>query len=127
VEVREGLGGFQPTNLRRPLEGQAPYVFNAGINWANDGGVEAGLFVNRFGDRLEAAGGGGIPDLYEKARTVLDASLGFPLAGGARARIRATNLLDAEYRFEQEANGITQVQRFFQVGRTFSVSLSWEF
>ena len=127
VEVREGLGGFQPTNLRRPLEGQAPYVFNAGLNWANDGGVEAGLFVNRFGDRLEAAGGGGIPDLYEKARTILDASLGFPLAGGASARIRATNLLDAEYRFEQEANGITQVQRLFQVGRTFSVSLSWEF
>jgi hypothetical protein len=127
VEVRQGEGIFQPTNLVRPLEGQAPYVFNAGINWANDAGVEAGVFVNRFGDRLSAAGGNQIPDIYEQSRTALDATLGFPLVGGASAKIRATNLLDAEYRFEQEANGITQVQRLYQLGRTFSVSLSWEF
>lgn len=118
---------FQPTNLSRPLEGQAPYVLNVGLNWANPAGVEAGLFLNRFGQRLSAAGGSGIPDLYEMPRNALDATLGFPLAGGASARIRATNLLDAEYRFEQEANGITQIQRLYSVGRTISVGLSWEF
>jgi len=127
VTVREGAGGFEPTNLQRPLEGQAPYVLNAGITWANPAGVDASLFVNRFGDRLEAAGGAGIPDLYEKARTSLDATVGFPLAGGASAKLKATNLLDSEYSFEQEANGITQVQRLYSAGRTFSVSLSWEF
>jgi outer membrane receptor protein involved in Fe transport len=109
------------------LEGQAPYVLNAGLNYANLSGFEAGLFVNRFGDRLNAAGGGGIPDLYEKARTAMDASVGFPLTGGAKAKIKASNLLDAQYRFEQEANGITQVQRYYSTGRTVSVGLSWEF
>lgn len=127
VEVRQGLGGFEPTNLNRPLEGQAPYVLNAGIDWGNAAGYEAGVFVNRFGDRLNAAGGGGIPDLYEKARTSLDATVGFPLMRGATAKIKATNLLDADYRFEQEANGITQIQRIYSTGRTFSVGLSWEF
>lgn len=127
VSVREGQGGFEPTNLVRPLEGQAPYVLNAGLNWDDGSGVEAGVFVNRFGDRLEAAGGGGIPDLYEKARTSLDATVGFPLVGGATAKLKGTNLLDADYRFEQEANGITQVQRLYSTGRTFSVGLSWEF
>jgi len=127
VSVREGAGGFEPTNLQRPLEGQAPYVFNAGLTWASPAGADASLFVNRFGDRLEAAGGGGIPDLYEKARTSLDATVGFPLAGGASAKLKATNLLDSDYLFEQEANGITQVQRLYSAGRTFSVSLSWEF
>ncbi len=127
VEVRQGVGGFEPTNLNRPLEGQAPYVINAGINWDHASGVQAGVFVNRFGDRLNAAGGSGVPDLYEKARTALDASLGFPLMGGASAKLKATNLLDAEYRFEQEANGITLIQRLYSTGRTFSVGLSWEF
>ncbi len=127
VEVRQGEGGFEPTNLRRPLEGQAPYVLNAGLNWSNNNGVDAGVFVNRFGDRLNAAGGGGIPDLYEKARTGLDAFVGFPLMGRATAKLRATNLLDSEFRFEQEANGITQVQRFYSTGRTLSVGISWEF
>lgn len=126
VQVREGEGGFNPTNLTRPLEGQAPYVLNTALTYANSSRLEVGLFLNRFGDRLEAAGGGGIPDLYEKARTQLDASLGFPLVGGATAKVKATNLLNTDFRFEQEANGVTQIQRLYSVGRTVSVGLSWE-
>lgn len=126
VTVRGG-SIFEPTNLTRPLEGQASYVVNAGLNWDNLSGVEVGLFYNRFGQRLTAAGGSGVPDLYEQPRNSLDASLGFPLLGGAKARVRATNLLDAEYRYEQAANGITQVQRLYTTGRTISVGLSWEY
>lgn len=126
VTVRSG-SIFEPTNLMRPLEGQASYVLNAGLNWANLSGVEAGLFFNRFGERLTAAGGSGVPDLYEQPRNSLDASIGFPLLSGAKARVRATNLLDAEYLFSQSANGITQVQRLFSTGRTFSVGISWEY
>jgi hypothetical protein len=126
VTVRAG-GIFEPTNLNRPLEGQASYVLNAGLNWDNMAGVEAGLFYNRFGARLTAAGGSGIPDLFEMPRNSVDASIGFPLMGGAQARIRATNLLNAEYRFEQEGNGITQIQRLFTTGRTVSVGISWEY
>ena len=126
VTVRAG-GIFEPTNLNRPLEGQASYVLNAGLNWDNMAGVEAGLFYNRFGARLTAAGGSGIPDLFEMPRNSVDASIGFPLMGGAQARIRATNLLNAEYRFEQEGNGITQIQRLLTTGRTVSVGISWEY
>ena len=118
---------FEPTNLTRPLEGQAGYVVNAGLNWNNLAGVEAGVFFNRFGARLTAAGGSGVPDLYEQPRNSLDASLGFPLLAGAKARVRATNLLNADYLFSQSANGITQVQRLFTTGRTFSVGISWEY
>ena len=53
--------------------------------------------------------------------------MGFPLLNGAKARVRATNLLDAEYLFSQSANGITQVQRLFSTGRTISVGISWEY
>lgn len=127
VEVMGGEGGFNPTNAMRPLEGQAAYVFNIGLNYADEYGIEAGAFLNRFGDRLTAAGGSGIPDLYEKARNQLDAVLGVPLPRGAKAKLKAINLLDADYRFEQEANRITQVQRLYTTGRTFSVGVSWEF
>lgn len=127
VEVMGGEGGFNPTNAMRPLEGQAAYVFNIGLDYADEYGIEAGAFLNRFGDRLTAAGGSGIPDLYEKARNQLDAVLGVPLPRGAKAKLKAINLLDADYRFEQEANGITQVQRLYTTGRTFSVGVSWEF
>lgn len=126
VEVRSGEGGFNPTNRMRPLEGQAAYVLNAGIDYDAGAGVQAGLFFHRFGDRLTAAGGSGVPDLYEKARNQLDATFGFPLPYGAAAKLRGTNLLDAGYLFEQEANGIVQVQRRYTTGRTISIGLSWE-
>ena len=127
VQVREGQGAFQPTNLERPLEGQAPYVLNAGLDYAHPSGFEAGVFLNRFGARLTAAGGLGLPDIYEQPRNALDASIGFPLRGGATAKIKATNLLDAQYLFEQTANDVTLVQRRYSVGRTISVGLNWEF
>jgi hypothetical protein len=120
-------GVFQPTNLKRALEGQAPYVLNLGINYANAAAWEAGIFLNRFGERLTAAGGSGLPDIFEQPRNALDATVAFPLPQGLRAKVKGTNLLDAKYRFEQSDNGITRMQREYSVGRTFSVGLSWEF
>lgn len=126
VSVRaEGI--FQPTNLERPLEGQAAYVLNAGLNYATPDGLEGGVFFNRFGKRITAAGGSGLPDIYEQPRNSLDASVGFPIRTRVRAKLKGTNLLDEQYLFEQSANGITRVQRLYDIGRTFSVGLSWEF
>jgi hypothetical protein len=119
-------GIFQPTNLTRPLEGQAPYVLNLGLNYADLAGWEAGVFLNRFGERLTAAGGSGLPDIYEKPRNSLDANFSAPLREGVRVKIKGTNLLDEEYLFEQSANGISRIQRLYTVGRTFSVGFSWE-
>jgi TonB-dependent receptor len=128
VTVRKD-GIFQPTNLKRPLEGQAPYVLNMGINYTGLTGIQAGVFFNRFGERVTAAGGSGLPDIYEQPRNALDATLSFPLprAQGVRVKVKGTNLLDADYAFEQSASGITRVQRTYSVGRTFSVGFSWDF
>ncbi len=98
---RDGI--FQPTNLKRPLEGQAPYVLNLGLDYAGLDGLQAGLFFNRFGKRITAAGGSGLPDIYEQPRNALDATLSFPLRQGVRVKLKGTNLLDAEYRFQQTA------------------------
>jgi outer membrane receptor protein involved in Fe transport len=98
-----------------------------GLNYSDARDWEAGVFLNRFGKRLTAAGGSGLPDIFEQPRNALDATLAFPLPQGVRVKLKATNLLDADYRFEQSANGITRVQRGYSVGRTFSVGFSWEY
>lgn len=126
-EVNVEAGGiYQPTNLQRPLEGQAPYVLNTGVNYIAPSGFEAGVFYNRFGERLTAAGGTGLPDIFEQPRHALDLTVAFPLVRGARAKVKATNLLDQDFVFMQSANGFDRVQRQFSVGRTLSVGLSWE-
>ena len=120
-------GAFVPTNERRPLEGQARYVVNAGLNYATPWrNLQAGLFWNRFGKRLTAAGGSGIPDIYEMPRDAVDATLRIDLVRGGILKLKASNMFDAPYRFEQSKNDITHVQREYWTGRTFSMGLSWD-
>jgi outer membrane receptor protein involved in Fe transport len=85
------------------------------------------VYFNRHGARLTAAGGSGLPDIYEQPRNSVDASVGFPIGAGLRAKIKGTNLLDAEHQYLQSANGYTRIQRRYTAGRTFSVGLSWDF
>jgi TonB-dependent receptor len=58
----------------RPMQGQSPYVINAGLTYAGSGNLSASLLVNRIGQRIEAVGNDpkGIPDIYENGRTILD-------------------------------------------------------
>jgi outer membrane receptor protein involved in Fe transport len=125
VTVRE-TSIFLPTNLERPLEGQSPYVLNLGLNWGIQSGWEAGVFYNRLGERLTAAGGFGLPDIYLQPRNSLDASLRIPLSSDAYVRVRATNILDEEYLYTQAGGGITRMQQVYNTGRVLSLKLGWQ-
>jgi hypothetical protein len=61
----------------RPMQGQSPYVINAGVTYAGSGNTSASLLVNRIGQRIEAVGNDpkGIPDIYENGRTIIDFQL----------------------------------------------------
>jgi outer membrane receptor protein involved in Fe transport len=90
------------------------------------GATELGAFYNRFGDRLRAAGGFGVPDIVERPRNQLDASVKQQLYRGLRLKAKASNLLNEAVVYEQEANGITQVQRQYKTGVTFSFGMSFD-
>ena len=73
VDVSKVLGSAESS---RPLQGQSPYVFNAGLqyndkrfNWS------AALNVNRVGQRIAIVGNVNEPDLWENARTFIDLQL----------------------------------------------------
>ncbi|MEN1783858.1 MAG: carboxypeptidase-like regulatory domain-containing protein [Bacteroidota bacterium] len=64
---------FRTNNLRdgqslgdsRQLQGQSPYLINAGLSYkGEDNGWQGGLFYNVQGRTLEIVGSGGIPDVY---------------------------------------------------------------
>lgn len=121
-------GKFKPTNLERALEGQASYSLNLGLQYQSTyGGTQIGAFYNRFGERVTAAGGFGLPDVVEQPRNQLDAVFEQALPRGMRAKVKLSNLLDAAHVFEQSANGITQIQHRYRDGADISVSLVQEF
>jgi outer membrane receptor protein involved in Fe transport len=60
----------------RPLQGQSPYLINGSIGYNDEErGLSSTLSVNRIGDRLSVSGNYLVPELYEKARTVIDFQL----------------------------------------------------
>jgi TonB-dependent receptor len=127
VTVRQ-TGTFQPTNLERPLEGQSSYSVNLGMLYRHPiFGTDVGVFYSRFGQRLTAAGGFGVPGIYEQSRHQLDATFKQRVRGGLRFKAKASNLLNQPFRFLQEAEGITQIQREYSTGVSFSLGMSFEF
>ena len=62
----------------RPMQGQSPYVFNAGLQYANkDNGWIVSTNINRVGNRVVFGGTGSsqVLTLWEKARTFLDVQI----------------------------------------------------
>ena len=69
--------GLPKTDKFRPMQGQSPYVLNAGLQYMNNG-WSASTSLNRVGNRIaivgapSASSGVGEPTLWEKSRTLLD-------------------------------------------------------
>lgn len=109
------------TRANRPMVGQSEYVVNAGIGLTPIGAVNLTLLYNVAGRRILEAGSGGLPDAYEEARHLVDATLQIPLGSTASLRFDGKNLLDAPYRLTQ---GQVTRQRY-KSGRVFGFGVSW--
>ena len=110
------------TNANRPMVGQSEYVVNAGLSFlSGSGGVNATLLYNVTGARISEAGGGGLPDTYEKARQMVDLSVQLPMFAQASVKLDARNLLDSPVTFDQ--GGV--IRHRYTTGRVFSVGFTW--
>lgn len=68
---RSGIGGSE-----RPLQGQSPYVYNAGLQYYSEKkGVSASLSFNRVGTRIYIVGNQNEPAIWEAPRSFLDFQL----------------------------------------------------
>ncbi|WP_046371062.1 TonB-dependent receptor [Flavihumibacter petaseus] len=76
----------QPINSNRPIQGQSPYLVNAGIQYTSDKLFSATLLYNVIGPRLALVGSTPtkdvngefqqeFPDIYERPRNLLDFQL----------------------------------------------------
>ncbi|MGH7498421.1 MAG: TonB-dependent receptor domain-containing protein, partial [Gemmatimonadales bacterium] len=109
------------TNSSRPMVGQSEYVVNAGLGWATTSGWNATLLYNVAGKRIAEAGAGGLPDAYEQARHLFDASLQLPVVADVSLRLDAKNLLDSPYRLTQGS----VLREEYHLGRVFALGVTW--
>lgn len=111
------------TSTTRAMTGQAPYVVNAGLTYAPDGGRASGsILYNVVGRRIAAVGSKPVADTYELPRHVLDISLQVPTAPAVLLKLNAKNLLDAPVR--QTSGEVTRLT--YRTGRIFQLGVTWQ-
>jgi hypothetical protein len=118
------LGGDPRVALEeRAMVGQAPVVVNAGLTYNASGSpLSATLLFNHVGRRIVTASQRPLPVTHEAARSALDVSLRFPIAGALAGKFDARNLLDEPYL--QTQGGV--VRESYRSGRVFTVGVSWQ-
>lgn len=69
--------GSTTEKYTRSLQGQSPYIINAGILYNdNELGFSVGAMLNRIGERIYNVGTENEPDRWENSRTVVDLQFG---------------------------------------------------
>jgi len=104
----------------RPMQGQSPYIINAGIFYSSEkNGLSASLLYNIIGRRIVAVGEpkqniiDDIPDTYEESRNQLDFSLSKKIGKAFEIRAGVKDILNENVRYTQTVefgNGSSQTK-----------------
>lgn len=139
-------------NRDRPLQGQSPYMINAGLFYYNDNnGLMVTLLYNVIGKRIVAAGRPSpnqwedIPNIYEMPRNVLDLAVGKKISKRFEVKAGVKDIFNEQVRFIQainttvNMNEITggssdevkqfrrnQITKSFQPGRYITIGITYK-
>lgn len=122
----------------RALQGQSPYVVNAGLYYQNDEkGISANLMYNVMGQRILVAaqlnqGVVLVPDIYEMPRHAIDFSLNKKLGKQLELKLGLKDILAQDHRTQQtydngKGGSVTLTNKLYNTGRTFSLGANWKF
>jgi outer membrane receptor protein involved in Fe transport len=101
-EVAFGQTSGAVETQNRPLQGQSPYVINAGFNFTEPSlGTSLTVLYNRFGDRISEVSTSLEPNIVEQARNTLDVVIGQTFAGRFDVKFAARNVLREPELFKQ--------------------------
>ncbi|MFN3597489.1 MAG: TonB-dependent receptor, partial [Rubricoccaceae bacterium] len=106
----------------RPLQGQAPYIINLGLNFVEPNrGTAVSLLYNRLGSRIVEVATAFEDDIFEEPRDVIDFTVTQPLMGNRfELRLAARDILAQPQRSTQEGILVRQNERF----SSFALGLS---
>lgn len=115
----------------RQMAGQAPYVINAGVTYANpDKGWDAGLFYNVKGKTLEIVGAGLFPDVFFQPFHNVNFSLQKTLGADGNTTIdfQVSNILnDSLESLYSSFRADDEIFNRLNPGRSFGLGISHKF
>ncbi len=121
----------QNISKTRDLQGQSPYLVNAGLDYTNEAlAFEAGLFYNVQGETLEIVGTGDVPDVYTNPFHSLNFTLNKSFGEEKRSKIdlKLNNLLNENKEsVYQSFKAEDQIYSSRVTGFEFSLGYSYKF
>lgn len=111
----------------RPFQGQAPYIVNAILTYANPKiGHESSLSFNVSGPKLYSISLFATPDIYESPVPFLNFKTTQNVGKYWQFSLVMRNLLNAKVAKTQVYRGQTYYAETFQIGRTFGLGVSFK-
>jgi CarboxypepD_reg-like domain/TonB-dependent Receptor Plug Domain len=134
------LGGLDQSGnplpaLQRPLQGQSPYLVNAGFQYDSKSGTGVSLLYNRIGQRLSLVGNSTISDIYERPRDLVDFQVSQKiLKRRGEVRLTVSDLLNQPVALYSNTNSKKAFDRgtdwtfsSYTPGTTFTVAFTYDF
>ncbi|MFM1794510.1 MAG: hypothetical protein RL642_895, partial [Bacteroidota bacterium] len=118
----------------RPLQGQSPYLLNAGLQYTSDM-FNASVLYNRVGERLTLVGNEEFPNVYERPRNQIDIQLSKKVIDGrGEIRINFQDILNNAFYFYENVNestafqaGVDRLFNSYKQGSTVTVGFTYDF
>ena len=131
-EVRSELARTGETvEDNRPMAGQAPYLINAFLNYADlDEKYNLNLSYNVQGESLAIVGSGNVPDTYERSFHALNlnVSRNFGLDRRSKLTFGVNNILGSKrQQFYKNYGAVDQIASLLEIGTMFSLKYGLTF
>jgi len=134
VDLSMYAGQAEYTNSARPLQGQSPYIINAGIYYSAPKDVNFSLSYNLVGQRIAIAGSIQEPSVWENGRNVIDFQISKMFKKKLELKLNVKDLLAQDLIYFQDINknkkydkGTDSAWQEITFGQTVSMSLKYNF
>lgn len=122
----------QSTALTRPMQGQSPYLLNAGIQYDIEKyGINTTLLFNQIGRRIVFVGGSDQPPIWENPRSVLDFQVAKKLLKDkAELKLNISDIFNKEAIFYNDLNENKKYDKHidaFAIKRNYGTNVSISF
>ncbi|MFZ9611986.1 MAG: TonB-dependent receptor domain-containing protein [Crocinitomicaceae bacterium] len=134
VDLSDVIGQSEYPNSTRPMQGQSPFIINAGIFYANDKDLNVSMSYNLVGQRIAIAGSIQEPSVWENGRNVIDFQISKTFNEKYEVKLNVKDALAQDLVFFQDINknqkydkGVDSAWQEITFGQSISLSLKYKF
>jgi hypothetical protein len=134
VKFNDLSAGNKDVTAARPLQGQSPYLINAGFQWTSEQ-FNASLLYNRVGQRLALVGNSEFPNVYERPRNQLDFQISKKILDkNGELKLNIADMINNPFYFYENLDqsfafkkGVDRMFSNYKPGTTVTLTFTYDF